>query len=202
MRTPARDRGVPTDERVLARRLQTEGARLARANAEFAALSPAVQRVAIAQDVLAWLSIGRLRATISNYLSDGADDYSTESTRCDACALGAVFAVTATRSTRVARALDEAWSELDPDEMQDTLAPYFDLEQLRLIETAFEADVAYAGLPDDELCQASQEAWWARADAAAKFCEHLGPKGRMRAIMKNVIQHNGTFDPTAKAVRR
>jgi hypothetical protein len=53
--------------------------RLKRDNERFKALAPAAKRVAIAQDVLKWLNIGKLRATSGQYLRSGElNDMRTE----------------------------------------------------------------------------------------------------------------------------
>lgn len=62
------------------------------------------------------------------------------------------------------------------------LSEYFDRDNLLLIETAFERDKGFSELSGIE------------ADAAELFGRRYSdPRERLRAIMENIIKHNGTF---------
>lgn len=155
------------------------------ANALFKKLDPARKRIAIARDVLKWLRIDKIVATQGTYLypsdkrmQDVEDSPVVNGDRCGACALGAVFACYAERIGGV----DELWWKTS-EEMRDILAPFFDLEQLQLIEAAFERRAGFAAQSPDKY-------------KAVKFgANFLSDKARMAGIMENIIANKGTFVP-------
>jgi hypothetical protein len=150
-------------------------------NEEFAALTPAQKRVAVAQDVLLWLRTKKLlpragtylkvlepaTAPVRDYLTDIHIPTSTvvkvNGNSCHACALGSVFAAYAERG---AANIGDAWLSRGFDTfaqaMHSKLGDVFSSEQLTLIECAFERSSCFEYAGGEEL---SGEA----KDAAAQF---------------------------------
>ncbi len=168
-------------------RLNEAAQALDRSNQEFLALAPADRRVLIAKDVLKWLRAGKIRAETGTYL-EGYDPVTGKSTEkepdrvdggsCTVCALGAVFACTVERIG----GLEGFWSYRSADSIRGELGDHFDGEQLRLIETAFEQN--------DFTLDSSVVV----VSAAIHFATG-GPRKRLVAIMKNIIENGGTFCP-------
>jgi hypothetical protein len=187
---PSND-SIPATEYRLAERLAREGAALTERNAEFAALSPADQRVAIALDVLKWLASGRLRARSGIYLAERVGlggwvdkPYKPESNVCHACALGGIFAVAASYDEGIFQQT-ERWGHRNyqAEGMRNALDGYFDHDQLNLIETAFERS-DFTFLPSDDENRINAIGF-VRGSAIH----------RMRKIMRNIVQNHGTFVP-------
>jgi hypothetical protein len=169
---------VPADEMKLAREI----ARTERANAKFAAQTPAKQRVAIAKDVLLWLKMGKITAEQGTYLTlrDDKGRWMQEADEvngygCTACALGGIFAVACNRKP------DGSALMRDSDDMRKALEPYFSAEQLVEIECAFE------GFEMGHVTKQHPARLFNRKYAnAAK---------RMTRVMDNIIANKGTFIP-------
>lgn len=162
-------------------------------NRRFARMPRDRQRIAIARDVLAQLDIGRFEAA-SVYLqirtrplaephelhfkaAQAEIDLSEVTAcadKCRVCGIGSVFVAAVERADRLKLA------ELRPNydgnplvprqKMVDYLAPWFDGEQLGIIESVFEQG------------QSCPAAWL-----------EFGPTKRLRRIMENIIENGGEF---------
>jgi hypothetical protein len=159
-------------------------------NRRFGGMSPAEQRVAIARDALSWLKARALIAQKGFYtkrleaptgpLKSNVQLREQTLGRCQVCGIGALFLAKAVRFNDVT-----GWDYLMGNP-RDKLKRHFSLDQLDMIEVAFEQDV-YS---------------WIRAkDATAlnkakTFAPREGdPGARLTAILKNIIANNGTFVP-------
>lgn len=162
-------------------------------NALFAAATPEGKRVLIATDVLAAIALKKIAPQAGVYLNKGAAQGAGKETSCQACAIGSLFVCLVNQpelklNLEDARYTHEAYDggrNFDDDRMRDKLAPYFDRQQLGLIEAAFEADTCFA---EDAGCE------WEDGEAAAEFA--VGEKddeARLVKIMQNIVANNGTF---------
>lgn len=161
-------------------------------NEQFAAMTPAEKRVALAQDVIMQLNAELIIAEQGTYLSLHEEN----SLKCDACALGSLFICSVTKP-ELALDIDVVVDMSDRESMQDHLGGIFDPAQLDMIETAFEMD-SYMKYPkgldvDDE------SAVTAFNDLINKTIEfgrkYVYDKARLIAIMENVVANKGTFVP-------
>jgi hypothetical protein len=209
---PSNDK-IPRGEFTLARKAAAP-LKVKLTNEEFAALSKPEQRVEIAADVLEWISTKRLVPRAGTYIMvyDGpvapenrlctTDVEDINGYSCTACALGGVFALTSFRTGLSIGAAAKGGSPIN-DEMHEQLSPYFDRDQLALIECAFEQSEGF----DYDLTISLEEARKARdfgvgVAGALNFYKFQGPEWDrerdarvMRAIMQNIIDNGGTFIP-------
>lgn len=187
----------------------TTAERIRKANKRFAAMTKAQKRVAIAKDVLAALATKKIEAESGTYyLRTKALGDKLNGEQCNACAIGALFACQVERTPKLKLtdasdyydSTDVYWDE-DAHEykegaaersfasygMRETLRKFFGDKQLGLIETAFEQDDDYCydlNLDGDTV------------DAAIKFgSRYRSDRGRMRAIMENIVANRGEFRP-------
>lgn len=180
-------------EMKLNEQMQQADYELAVSNKAFADATPAGKRVIIAQDVISWLKIGKIRArtgvyldpsvpvyaddgTVSHYEDGALDPARVDGGKCTACALGSVFACTVERTGgRVG-----FWSNYRQSQQTAVLEPFFEVRQLRLIESAFERE---------DFCN--------DADEAVHFGQVVagGYAARIASIMQNIIDNGGTFVP-------
>lgn len=213
---------IPKDEQRYARRAKPPK-RQRLTNAQFAALPPAKQRVAIARDVLGWIARGKAVPHKGTYLRvfkpsklpaafddnapreqlpeemDASDLQVVNGNSCTVCGLGSVFAVAAERGCFPLR--DGAGGGLV---MHTALAPYFDSTTLLLIECAFERSVGFSyGEP---VALRDKEAAGAFGVGVARgvdnYYSHIDPAAArevdrrvLRAIMQNIIDNDGAFCP-------
>lgn len=178
---------------------------LSRLRKKFPVLTPpkvkAEARVAIAEDVIETLDVGRMyvssgtgyhrlrdwaKGVFGKYEATALSLRVRGKTRCTVCAIGAAC-LSAVGLYNDAQQLEDETLGIygpDSDNMRDVLARWFTRVQLDLIESAFEKD--YFGID-------------ANGDAlrrAIKFGErYLGDEERLRAIMGNIIDNDGTFRP-------
>lgn len=162
-------------------------------NARFMKMSKTNKRIAIAQDVIASLKIGKYTATPGNYLEVQTDkDYDslpadsqallrTEEVNCDVCAIGAIFASKVRKGNKCNYDLLNGNND---SSLIANLKGIFDEKELRIIETAFEGE-AQSGLVRENEEEAAQ-AWFERNHP------HDETK-RLVAIMKNIIKNKGNF---------
>lgn len=171
------------------------------------------KRIAIAQDVLAQIHIHNLNVSKGTYIDEpnGYDEYvvnliefpdnhitkeECDNLRksCEVCALGSMFL------SRVSLYDKVQWKDLqDFDEdnscvlnvsnLKKTLRKIFGKEQLEWIEIAFECSAVVCGYWYDHLLSKDQLA-----------CIHFGKdhnddENRLVAIMQNIIDNNGKFNP-------
>ncbi len=163
----------------------------------FARLSPATQRVKIAEDVLAVIAVKKNRYTVGKGYychTINTPDLSTISEsdqlrkvlpklqkNCEVCAMGALFLSHVRINNEIT--VGEANSHILSDgsfgigdwTMEDKMAEYFSPDQLREVETAFEG-FSISGQP------------WLH-----KYPENIA---RLRAICRNIIRNKGDFDIT------
>lgn len=159
---------------------------------KFAALSPAEKRVAVAKDVIAQLDAKKIVALCGSYVSitpkeneifslEPDDEMQTvlAGRVCDACALGSLFICAVAKlddCTADSVQFDKHY-DVDyymRDDPYEYLGQFFEHEQLHRIEQAFEG---YAGWSDDD---------------GANYIDEDAER-RLRVIMKNIIDNNGTF---------
>lgn len=220
-------------------RMQEYNRRTQKKNAKFAKLDAAAKRVAIAKDVLKWLDGRKLVAHSGAYLGIGPAGYlkdrktwtdldavagrlviDTETVnghQCVACAVGGLFAVAVENGEcggSVRPAIPEQQNgRISGNVMREKLGAFFDLDQLILIEAAFERGSHV--FPDD---MTQSEAWTkvggepgyhtapygSLLKQAVQFGllsvesigdSHLKDEAAMRAVMKNIIANKGTFVP-------
>lgn len=190
-------------------------------NAEFAAMPPALKRVTIAKDVIAWLDAKKLVARSGTYLSSKSirncdtEDAQTAllatDVSCNVCALGAVFACAVGRANEIATNDFRGYNS--QHSMHNYLSPYFSNEQLYLIESAFECSSSfYDNIKDPDYAVADRAEEFGlkysesdvvdeeNSDPENDLIEYLEPsktmqEPRMRAIMQNIIDNNGEFKP-------
>jgi hypothetical protein len=186
---------------------KTAAQKIKKSNAKFEKMTPSQKRVQIAKDVIAQLDAKRLYAKQGVYVQgkggannitvggEGFWDDDTQETevrdllapKCEVCAKGGLFVAAVDRFNKL-KFRDElcpigAYNRCsDPVEY---LSRFFGEQQLELIEYAFEkggaGDVNY----DDK-----------KTVAAERFGKMFtSADARMRAIMKNIVKNNGTFEP-------
>src|SRR5271154_2955962 len=149
----------------------------------------AQERIAIAKDALKWIRAGVLEPSEGVYVRPQHQPTAEQSDlqlrdvvlgHCRVCAKGAIFLAKAVRYDNV---LAKDWSGGN-SQTTDSLQEHFDLDQLTLIECAFEGWVRTA---EDVL----------GGDAGQKvksfFRANPDEKKRLVAILKNIIKNQGTF---------
>jgi hypothetical protein len=185
---------------------------LAIRNAAFLALPPEQQRVAIAIDTIQQLWLQKFRAQPCIYFRTDSHRSQVkvnadlqklltndETDSCAVCARGAVFAsaVRLSDGVRVSRGVWDA-AEFDlgvrfgpvDRAFSRKERQFFSQQQLDLMEEAFECQ---------NMGSLSREKNFELFDPAPCFGVRFEySKDRLMAIMQNVIDHNGTFDPRKK----
>lgn len=179
-----------------------EQKRIKDANRAFDRLPNYRKRIEIAKDVLLQLAAGRLKATSGAYLKfdtiyDRQKFYdaigrglkisdAVKDATCNVCGIGSLFIAAAERTQCKATGMEEA---NDDGFMRKHLGKWFDADQLDMIESAFE--MRYIANGDSDL----------RSDDAAiqdsiKFTHGWqSATTRLKMIMQNIIDNNGTFAP-------
>ena len=187
-------------------------AEIEKRNQLFAAASPEQKRMLIAKDVIEQIKAKRFKPTSGTWVRPkmkngaylGVEEKfdGDESVRelfigkkipaCDCCALGAMFMSCTTYNDGTSveafeREIDWEFEEhVLKGKLSNGLNSFFSVEQLRLIETAFEGgDGAFMAEDDDKEAQ----------KAASWYDAMSGDDKRMVAIMENIIANNGTFVP-------
>lgn len=178
----------------------------------FKKASPAGKRVMIAKDVLAQLAAGKIRPKPGTWVSWGMSyavedkfrEYADENEisifsvecnldlrdlvleglvpdSCSACAMGALFMATVMRADEVK--ISRYQSTGMSSEVEGKLREFFNADQLRLIEIAFEkGGGAYR-------CHSAED------EAVAAKYSHLQAQERLEAIMQNIVANKGEFVP-------
>lgn len=195
---------------------------IAKRNKEFAQASAAEKRVLIAKDVIQQIKVGRFQAQLQAWVvplhKNGEDlcfdwedkiDFSSKPAplsfenqsvcelfldkkidTCECCALGAMFmsCTLYSNKTSVRDFVQETTFNFEEriyttDGFANGLSKFFSAAQLSLIEAAYEGGI---GAFEVSRKQENAIAWiWELED----------PKDRMLAIMRNIIENNGTFKP-------
>lgn len=197
---------------------QELSAKIAEDNARFEALSLPEKRVAIAEDLLERIRIGQLLPSTGSIvgfpsqLDDESEEYEgqdlptvpikefldTTTTTCSVCAKGGLLMAYIGRVNQLsfndlkADIKDNTSFCFDPESLHHKkLREIFDLEQLVLIEVAFEGRVILGdgtgGYTYDnrEMVQ----------KARTFYMTHGDESSRLEAIAKNIIENNGHFNP-------
>lgn len=172
-------------------------------NAAFNKMTPAQKRVAIAKDVIAQLNSSdqkrKINVTCGTYFKI---DYTNRKvvageelqnllaepeTQCSVCAKGAIFAVKVLNyNDYKLTESDVSWGlELDEEDMVENLKGIFTQLQLNLIENAFEQEVLNGFTYDLNFPK--------HIRAATMYHNVPDPKDRLRLIMHNIIENQGTF---------
>lgn len=155
---------------------------------EFEDLSPKQQRVMLAKDVIAQLKQKKLIAESGVFIENGSNDGDV----CSVCAIGALTISYLTLCPKVISrnvlfdTLDLEDSNASRLTIQSILAPYFDVEQLELIEAVFEETTAYANTADVDYA--------ANYGRYMRIIRQVGTDHDMLIlIMQNIIDNDGTF---------
>lgn len=182
-------------------------------NRRFEKMSDAQKRVRIAKDVIEHIKAGFLKPANSGYLTLSRavekeftkdlyrGDYSTleedkapakplhqlfqKSESCTVCGIGGVFVAAVVRADKCT--VDDMGSVDNDDYMREYLGAWFDIDQLGLIESAFEYDPSfgqrYEMSNNDDTCHA----------AAGFGYAFKNPSQRLLAIMENIVENDGQF---------
>ena len=175
-------------------------------NKKFAKANKAAKRVMIAKDVLEQLQAKRIVAKKGTYCTFKLNEVRTIKksdnksvrenfhngaiTSCKTCGIGAIMLSTILfkNGINVQHNIQFAsvWNDSDTDQQATALVlKYFDEQQLRLIEAAFECWSVRRFVNDQLL-----------AEQASNFgALFSSPTKRLKAIMENIIRNKGTFVP-------
>lgn len=210
-------------------------AKTKRDNARFAKLTGAQKRVAIAKDVLAQLAVGRIKAHSGTYFKAkvGNKTFKAEGEvqealakipTCSACALGSLFVCTVEKADKLKLSdlsndfVVEEWDDrgqirekvasVDSDSMHTYLKGFFSLDQLFLIENAFEVSDINSRSEFEETSdsdfgaslvfnQKVEEKFglWGDIDRSGAD-RREGDRIKMERIMRNIVRNRGRFVPT------
>lgn len=182
-------------------------------NKIFNALTPAQKRVTIAQDVLAQLDSKAIIATVGNWFNmtgefnyDNTADTNNLSIKdkdiqdfisnkeCEACGIGSLFVAAIKRcdnfKVNKLQSFTETinggvFAEVQMEDIFKYLQRWFEKDQLKLIEQAFELGDGW--FHDNK-----------NKEAMAYFSDVPDPEARMRLIMKNIIHNKGRFNLKTK----
>jgi hypothetical protein len=169
------------------------------ANEAFWKLSPAEQRVRVAIDTIQQIFLNAYKAKTGRYFELSTDrdalagtdiqkliqTRTSQGARCEVCARGAVFAsvVRLGDRARVPQTTGETVVYLDPgDRVFQEAEGVFDRQNLLIMEAAFERYSSYSVAYE-----------FGRRFKTDRSC--------LLAIMQNVIDHNGMFDPSVLTER-
>ena len=171
----------------------------------FKSLSAAKKRIAIAEDVIASLNTKQLTAATGDYIQldnlSKDDDFQTAlalGQKCTVCALGGLF----TCAVKVKNAIethDVDDSNYRDQEIKDYLDGIFTRDQLCLIESAFERKNHMDDGNNETEDEHGNVVYREPLKSAIEFgSKYKTDKGRMIAIMQNIIKNGGTFKPAGK----
>lgn len=175
-------------------------------NEEFLKLDDAGQRVAIARDVLELLDLKKIKANQGAYIRgirelkpslDVKEELSKHNAYCNACAKGSMLLSHIMRFNECDVGTLNNYSD-GPDSMNDALherLKVFEPHQLNLIECAFEGRVVVGYLTSTEeyLCRTFFESHFTTLEWGNSYTWDSAVDSRLRAIMQNIIDNNGTF---------
>jgi hypothetical protein len=162
--------------------------------------SPAERRVMIAKDVLAELRTKHIRPRQGVFVAAKYEDGTPTlvatcagqpmheallNNVCECCALGAIFVAAVERFNDVESTDNHVSPNLGLEDIHAPIRKHFSETQMKLIENAFETGNGYFVKTTID-----------GRDRAVKFgMQFHTPRSRMTAIMKNIIENNGTFKP-------
>jgi hypothetical protein len=116
---------------------------------------------------------------------------------CHVCGIGSCFVAAVRRADGCTNV--DMTKPNDDGFMRKYLAAWFEAEQIGLIEAAFEQTTSYwnRSKPAD----ATDDDWEIKAQGIARDGAEFGrrfddPDDRLRAIMSNIVENDGTFVPT------
>lgn len=167
----------------------------------FSKMTKAEKRMAIAEDALKWLSLGKIGAISGNYFDspevntelekltgrktlDLQEILEKEGTTCEVCAKGALFAADVLRRDNFRMGINNIY--IGSLTIEQKLADIFDPLQLHLIEAAYEGVVVYGENEMPEILIKKSRAFYGKYSTS---------EARMIAIMKNIIKNKGEFKP-------
>lgn len=172
---------------------------------QFRRLGATAKRKAIIRDALKQIEVRKFRPVNMTYVTpidprplSHTDDYcpilnresltGKKAPACEVCATGAMFL----SAVRKGNWFDS--SDVNPEDVLDTLTSYFTVPQILMVECAFELRFTpplsnevnnYAEWPDEY-----------ERDAAVAFGKrYRSATGRLRAILKNMLKNKGIFTP-------
>lgn len=170
------------------------------------------KRVMIAEDVLAQLRTKRFVAEQGTFVGDlGAfleeDELNKDlkticrsEPQCNVCAIGGMF-VSAVEFHNKLKVSDVSL-EFDYKEYSNYLSKWFEKDQLKLIEIAFEDGNGAVRVNNSKTHKAASEFF---GDLQHELDNHngmidlyLGADEKMRLIMENIVRNKGTFVPEQK----
>lgn len=178
---------------------------------QFDHLSAAEKRVMIAKDVISKLKTRQFVAEAQcwvQHLEEGAELFSQQDInearqfknilqdllipddpKCKACALGGCFvsAVDLFNDITVDSINSVPKNNVWIDDMSEYLAQFFKLDQLKLIEMAFEFGAGWHSPSSESSSEDTEKC------AAAMYFHIKDPQARMISIMGNIIENNGEF---------
>jgi len=182
-------------------------------NKEFKKSTKPQQRVLVAQDVLAQIKAKRYLASPGTWAIPTYDNpknvkgeesvqklFATQAIKtCDVCALGGLFmSCTNLNNNTTVEELGQASDlgdtlEYGDEKLSNGLNRIFTHKQLELIENYFENADGYFG-----------------SEIATKMTDHINlfnnkypnPQARLKEIMNNIVENNGTFVPSKLKVAK
>lgn len=194
---PSND-SIPSAEWSLAEREARVALRVQRDNERFAAAGPAQKRVMVARDGLKWLRakkwlpghhyISVIDTGSSSAFRPGIDK--VNGYKCEACALGGILACVAERgATSIQKEPGSLLKE--GADIWKSLEGIFDMEQLLLIEAAYEGGVQTPRHVRDAMHEEGLD-----PTAAYEWrATYPDDTERLQAILRNIIANKGTFVP-------
>ena len=199
-------------------------------NALFRSMTAAERRVAIARDVIKHLRSGRLKSKPGVYIKhtdstkalirdlNNNDELSDVlPAQCRVCALGGLMVATVDRfdackvslvnrqlhgplrydDSSINRYYHPHIFSLESDDFAGYLKKFFSARQLDIIEMSFEK----WDRPEDDNLDAAKISVKVGKEAQNFGRKYGSPKIRMAAIMKNIIENDGTFRPNVSVKR-
>lgn len=157
-------------------------------------------RVEIAKDVLKWLRAGKLNASPGTYcalpfeteaydaplnLQTALQKKVTKTKPCHVCALGALFIGAVDKYNKVEVPVG-GYLKKTQSGLTSRLKDYFDVRQLRLIESAFEG----GNFAKDS---GTMFEYIAGFNYRGFYFTYRDSRARLKAIMENIIANEGTF---------
>jgi len=174
-------------------------------------------RIAIAKDVLKQLNAKKIIAASGTWITDSkmpdldeyvcdlqnkgerkfdVKNYVNKVNQCEVCALGSLFVSAVNLYNNVyistdknSNPQDQVWN-IFTNLSSSPLKRYFSVAQLKYIEAAYEG-LAGEHIPADERSEKYAEAF---------YLAHSNNNERLRGIMQNIIDNNGTFKPETSLV--
>lgn len=178
-------------------------------NEQFKALTPSQKRVFVAKDVISLINSNLIRPKNGDWVKVAPKYQSGEKslqkeilngniTKCECCALGAMFvscAITNNKTTTEGGEFEHIGDNIyDGDRLPNKLNTIFSRNQLILIERAYELGDGYFG--NDYDYHNYHDDGNVAASPAVKFGrKYKNNKARLIAIMENIIANEGKFKP-------